>query len=163
MSEGQSRAPERNITASGNHIADSKREFVRGRSIVRWAGLLCSAYFFVMPVYRHSFAVWMEFAVFYAAFLVLYFLAGELTGRRQTVAFVFFFLIAFLYYPLNQDAYALFVYPFAMLCLFLSSSAHLVPGARCDDGRSRGGDPIPGSPYCHSRKRPLLVRDHWAQ
>jgi hypothetical protein len=24
---------------------------------VRWAGLLCSAYFFVMPAYRHSFAV----------------------------------------------------------------------------------------------------------
>ncbi len=108
------------MTASGTHIADSKREFVRGRSIMRWAGLLCSAYFFVMPVYRHSFAVWMEFAVFYAAFLVLYFLAAELTGQRQTVAFVFFFLIAFLYYPLNQDAYALFVYPFAMLCLFLT-------------------------------------------
>ena len=120
MSEGQSHAPERNAAASGTHITDSKREFVRGRWIVRWVALLYSAYFFVMPAYRHSFAVWMEFAVFYAAFLILYFLVAELTGRRQTVAFVLFFLIAFLYYPLNQEAYAMFVYPFAMLCLFLS-------------------------------------------
>jgi two-component system, NarL family, sensor histidine kinase DesK len=120
MSAGQSHAPERNAAASGTHIADSKREFVRGRSIVRWVALLYSAYFFVMPAYRHSFAVWMEFAVFYAAFLILYFLVAELTGRQQTVAFVLFFLIVFLYYPLNQEASGMFVYPFAMLCLFLS-------------------------------------------
>jgi two-component system sensor histidine kinase DesK len=120
MSEGQSHAPERNAAASGSHIADSRREFVRGRSIVRWVALLYSAYFFVTPAYRRSFAVWMEFAVFYAAFLTLYFLVAKLTGRRQTVAFVLFFLIAFLYYPLNQEAYVIFVYPFAMLCLFLS-------------------------------------------
>ncbi len=120
MSEGQSHAPERNAAASGTHIADSKREFVRGRWIVRWVALLYSAYFFVTPAYRHSFAVWMEFAVLYAAFLILYFLVAELTGRRQTVAFVLFFLLAFLYYPLNPDAYGMFVYPFAVLCLFLT-------------------------------------------
>jgi two-component system, NarL family, sensor histidine kinase DesK len=120
VSEQQSDAPERDAAASGTRIADSKRGFVRGRSIVRWAGLLYSAYFFFMPAYRHSFAVWMEFAVFYAAFLILYFLVAELTGRRQTVAFVLFFLVVFLYYPLNQEAYVIFVYPFAMLCLFLT-------------------------------------------
>jgi two-component system sensor histidine kinase DesK len=120
VSEGQSDAPERDAAASGTHIADSKREFVRGRSIVRWAGLLYSAYFFFMPAYRHSFAVWMKFAVFYAAFLILYFLVAELTGRRQTVAFVLFFLVVFLYYPLNQEADVIFVYPFAVLCLFLT-------------------------------------------
>ena len=120
MSEGQSHAPERDAAASGTHITDAKREFIRGRSIVRWVALLYSAYFFVMPAYRHSLAVWMEFAAFYAAFLVLYFLVAELTGRQQTVAFVLFFLIAFLYYPLNQEAYVVFVYPFAMLCLSLS-------------------------------------------
>jgi two-component system sensor histidine kinase DesK len=120
MSERQAHAPEPDAGALGSHIADSKREFVLGRLIVRWAGLLYSAYFFVMPAYRHSFAVWMEFAVFYAAFLILYFLVAELTGRRQTVAFVLFFLVPFLYYPLNQDAYVMFVYPFAVLCLFLT-------------------------------------------
>jgi len=73
-----------------------------------------------MPAYRHSFAVWMEFAAFYAAFLTLYFLVAELTGRRQTVAFVLFFIVVFLYYPLNQDAFVMFVYPFAVLCLFLT-------------------------------------------
>jgi two-component system sensor histidine kinase DesK len=120
MSERQSDAPERDAAASGTHIADSKREFVHGRSIVRWAGLLYSAYFFFMPAYRHSFAVWMEFVVFYAAFLILYFLVAELTGRRQTVAFVLFFFVVFLYYPLNQEAYVILVYPFAVLCLFLT-------------------------------------------
>ncbi|MGA8438214.1 MAG: sensor histidine kinase [Candidatus Sulfotelmatobacter sp.] len=120
MSEGQSHAPERNAAASGPHITDSKRGFVRGRSIVRWVALLYSAYFFVVPAYRHSFAVWMEFGAFYAAFLILFFLVVKLTGRRQTVTFVLFFLIVFLYYPLNQQAYELFVYPFALLCLFLT-------------------------------------------
>jgi two-component system, NarL family, sensor histidine kinase DesK len=120
MSEGQSHAPERDIAASGTHITGSMREFARGRWIVRWVALLYSVYLFVMPAYRHSLAVWVGFAVFYAAFLVLYFLVGELTGRGQTVAFVLFFLIAFLYYPLNPEGYAIFVYPFATLCLFLS-------------------------------------------
>jgi hypothetical protein len=81
--EGQPQATERNAAASGTHITDSKRGFVRGRSIVRWVALLYSAYFFVMTAYRHSFAVWMEFAVFYAAFLILYFQVGELTGPRK--------------------------------------------------------------------------------
>jgi two-component system, NarL family, sensor histidine kinase DesK len=120
MSEGQSDAPERNAAASGTHVTGSKQEFLRGRSLVRWVGLLYSAYLFVTPAYGHSFAAWMECAVFYAAFLILYFLVVKLAGRRQTVAFGLFFLLAFLYYPLNQQGYAVFVYPFAMLCLSLS-------------------------------------------
>jgi two-component system, NarL family, sensor histidine kinase DesK len=95
------------------------RRFFRGRWIVRWAGLLYSAYFFFRPAYGHTFAVWMEFAVLYAAFVILYFLVAELTGRRHTVAFVLFFLLVFVYYPLNRDAYVIFVYPFAVLCLFV--------------------------------------------
>ena len=114
MSAGQSDA-----AASGTHITNSKRVFVHSRSIVRGLALLYSAYFFFTPAYHHSFAVWTEFAVFYAAFVLLYFLVAELKGRRQTVAFVLFFLIVFLYYPLNQQAYVVFVYPFAVLCLFL--------------------------------------------
>ena len=120
MSEGQPHTPERSAAASATHITDSKRGFARGRSIVRWVALLYSAYFFVMPAYRHSFWVWMEFGVFYAAFVILFLLAGELTGRRQTAAFVLLFLFTFLYYPLNAEAYPIFAYPFAMLCLFLS-------------------------------------------
>jgi two-component system sensor histidine kinase DesK len=119
MGEEQLYPRERNAAASGTHINDSKREFVRGRWIARAVALLCSAYFFFEPAYRHSFAVWMEFAIFYAAFLILFFLVTELTGRRQVVAFLLFFLIVFLYYPLNQQAYVVFVYPFAVLCLFL--------------------------------------------
>ena len=120
MSEGPSHASEQNAAASGTHITDSMRGFVRGRSIVRWVALLYAAYFFALPAYRHSFAVWAESAVLYAAFLILYFIVAELKGRRQTVAFVLFFLFAFLYYPLNHEAYVIFVYPFAILCLFVS-------------------------------------------
>jgi two-component system sensor histidine kinase DesK len=87
---------------------------------VRWVALLYSAYLFLIPAFRRSLAVWMQFAAFYASFLVLFFLVGRLTGRRQIVAFVLFFLVIFLYYPLNLQGYVLFVYPFAMLCLFLN-------------------------------------------
>src|ERR1700723_4112581 len=120
MSEGQSHAPEPNAAAWSTYIINSMGEVIRGRWIRGWVGLLYSVYFLVRPAYRQSFAVWTEFAVFYAAFLILYFLVAELTGRRQTVAFVLFFLHAFLYYSLNHDAYVIFVYPFAMLCLFVS-------------------------------------------
>jgi two-component system sensor histidine kinase DesK len=120
MSEREPHVPERNAAAWGTHVIDSMWEFVRGRWIVRWVALLYSLYFFVMPAYRHSFAVWMEFAVLYAVFLILYFLVAELTGRWQTVAFVLFFLHAFLYYSLSEKAYGVFAYPFAMLCLFVT-------------------------------------------
>jgi two-component system, NarL family, sensor histidine kinase DesK len=120
MSEGQLHARERNAAASGTDVTASKRGFVRGRSIVRWVAAVYAAYFFVMPAYRRSVAVWLGFAVCYAVFVLLYFLVTEMTGRRQTVAFVLFFLGAFLYYPLNEQAYVIFVYPFAVLCLFLS-------------------------------------------
>jgi two-component system, NarL family, sensor histidine kinase DesK len=120
MSEGQAQAADQNAAASGTHITDSKRNFLRGRWIVRWVGLLYSASFFFTPAYRQSFAIWLKFAGFYAAFLVIYFLVAELTGRRQTVAFVLFFITVFLYYPLNQDAYVILVYPFAVLCLFVA-------------------------------------------
>jgi two-component system, NarL family, sensor histidine kinase DesK len=120
MSQRQSYAPERNVAGPGTHITDSNKKFLRGRWIVRWVALFYSAYFFFMPAYRHSFVVWMEFAIFYAAFVILYFLVAELAGRRQMVGFVLFFLVVFLYYPLNQQAYVIFVYPFAVLCLFLN-------------------------------------------
>jgi two-component system, NarL family, sensor histidine kinase DesK len=100
-------------------MVDPMRGFFRGRWYVRWVALLYSVYFFVAPAYGHRSTVWVEFAVAYAAFLVLYFLVAELAGRRQTIAFVLFFLVAFLYYSLSAKAYGVFVYPFGMLCLFV--------------------------------------------
>ena len=107
------------IAASG-HITDSKRDFVRGRSILRWVALLYSGFVFVMPAYRHTLGVWIEFMALYGVFLVLFFLVAKLKGRRQNIAFALFFLFVFLYYPLNRESYVLFVYPFAVLCLSLS-------------------------------------------
>ena len=120
MSEGPSPAPKSNAAASAAYIPSAKRETIRGRWIVRAVALLYAAYMFGHPAYRHPLAAWMECALLYAAFLVLFFLVAELTGRRQIVAFVLFFLFAFLYFPLNQEASAIFIYPFAMLCLCLS-------------------------------------------
>ena len=156
MSEGQSHAAERNVA-----FTSSQRGFLRNRAIVRGVALLYSVYFLVAPAYGHSFAVWMEFAVVYAAFLILYFLVAELTGRRQAVAFVLFFLIASLYYRVSQEAYGVFAYPFAMLCLFLSRlrTLFLVLIAMM---AGVVGDSIPWPPFCHSRKRPFLMRDLWA-
>ncbi|MGB9075996.1 MAG: sensor histidine kinase [Terracidiphilus sp.] len=119
MSDGQFHAAERKAAASGGHVGEPKRESFRGRWIVRWVGLIYSVYFFVVPAYRHSYAVWVEFAVLYAAFLILYFLVADRTGRWQAVAFGLFFLLAFLYYSRSEEAYGVFVYPFAMLCLFV--------------------------------------------
>ncbi len=122
MSEGQPRA-ERNAAAPGAPTTGLNLEF-RGRSVLRWLGLLYSVYFFLVLAYGHPFAVWMEVAVCYAGFLVLYYLVANLTERPQIAAFVLFFLMAFVYYPLgfrlNDDASAIFVYPFAMVCLFLT-------------------------------------------
>ncbi|HEX4310047.1 MAG TPA: sensor histidine kinase [Acidobacteriaceae bacterium] len=120
MSEGWTGTRERDAAPPDAHIRDAKRQFVLGRWIVRGVALLYAAYMFGQPAYRHSFGIWVECAVFYAVLLVLFFLTAELTGRRQTVAFVLYFIFAFLYYPVNQGAYAIFVYPFAMLCLFLT-------------------------------------------
>jgi two-component system, NarL family, sensor histidine kinase DesK len=97
----------------------SKREFFSGRWVVRSVALLYSAYLFVVPAYGHSPVVWLGFAAFYGLFLVVYYLVGELTGRQQAAAFGLFFVIAFAYYPLNPGGYAIFIYPFATLCLFL--------------------------------------------
>ena len=119
MSERQSHAAGTKSRSLGYAHHRLEAGVFRGRSIVRWVALLYSAYFFVMPAYRHSYAVWMEFAVFYAAFLILYFLVGELTGRRQTVAFVLFFLIAFLYYPLNPGSLRNICLPFRDALPFL--------------------------------------------
>jgi two-component system, NarL family, sensor histidine kinase DesK len=119
MSEALPPASERNTGGSGAPVADAKRKLVPVRSIARGVGLLYSLYFLVTPIRRHSVAVWIEFAIFYAAFLTLYRLVGRLRGRRQGLAFVLFFLIGFFYYPLNPDAAGVFVYAFVVLCFFL--------------------------------------------
>lgn len=120
MSEGQSHAPGQAPAAAGAQITSAKREFARGRWIVRGVALAYAAYFMFTPAYRHSFATWTECAAFYSVFLVLFFLTSALSGRRQTIAFVLYFLFAFLYFPFSHGAYGVFVYPFAMLCLFLT-------------------------------------------
>lgn len=120
MSEGPPHLPGQRATVLGTPAADATQEYVRGRWIVRGVGLLYATYLFFAPAYRHSVAVWAECAAFYGSFVVLFFLAVLFTGRRQTTAFVLFFFFALLYFPFNREAYAVFVYPFAILCLYLT-------------------------------------------
>lgn len=117
MSAGPSPLPERTTTGAGSPGTDPRREFTRGRWIVRGVALLYAAWMFGEPAYRHGFAAWMEAAALYAAFLALFFLVALLSGGRQIAAFAGFFLFVFLYYPFHQEANAVFLYPFAMLCL----------------------------------------------
>jgi len=106
-------------TAWREHLLGSRREFFSGRWVVRWVALLYSVYLFVAPAYMRPPAVWLGFAAFYVLFLLTYYTVGELTGGRQAAAFGLFFAIAYAYYPLNPGGYAIFIYPFATLCLFL--------------------------------------------
>lgn len=117
MSEGQAQGP---AGEAAVRIPAAKRQFLLGRWILRGVALLYAAYFFFAPAYRNTFLVWMECAGFFAAFLALFFLTAMVRGRRQAAAFVLYFLLAFAYYLYNPGAYGVFVYPFAMLCLFLT-------------------------------------------
>jgi len=103
----------------GQTMDESRREFNYGRSILRWASLLYTAWFFVMPYRRHSLAVWLEFAAFYALFLALYFAALEVVGRRRRIVLALFFLLGFAYFPFNPNAAGAFVYPFVMSAFFI--------------------------------------------
>jgi two-component system sensor histidine kinase DesK len=107
------------LAGSELHAHESRLDFRRGRKILRWASLLYTAYFFIMPVYRHSWVVWLEFVVFYTLFVTLYFLATEVEGRTRQIVLVLFFLLGFLYYPLNPNAAGAFVYPIAMSAFFI--------------------------------------------
>ena len=121
MSEWQPRAPAQTATAQAAPIAEARREYVHGRWIVRGVGLLYAAYMILAPARgRLSPAVWAECAAFYAAFVALFFVAVLRRGRPQTAAFVSFVLFAFLYFRFNPEAYAVFVYPFAILCLYVA-------------------------------------------
>jgi hypothetical protein len=150
MSEEQLH-PLEQTAASGTHITGSKREFARGRWIVRWVSLLYSLYFFVKPAYGHSLAVWMEFAVLYAAFLILYVLAAKLAGRGQIVAFAAFFLVAFLYYSRSEEAYGVFAYPTPQISLISTNCSEFSENL-ASSKLSRLGVPL-SSFYLHSRQR----------
>jgi two-component system, NarL family, sensor histidine kinase DesK len=101
-------------------FGDARRYLISGRSIVRGAALAYAAYLFFLPAYRQSVAVWAVCTAFYTTFVILFFLAAGLAGRLHTLAFMLYFLFAFLYFPVNREAAGVFVYPFAMLCLFLT-------------------------------------------
>jgi len=117
MDRGPFRASDSSAPISSDRAA---RPIISGRLIVRGAALAYGAYLFFLPAYQHSITVWAVCAAFYTTFVALFLLAARLTGRRHIVAFALYFLFAFLYFAFNHEAAPVFVYPFAMLCLFLT-------------------------------------------
>lgn len=89
---------------------------------IRWVSLLYSGFFFIEPYYHRTLAHWLWFAVFYAAFLVLYFTIPVARGRLQQVLFALFFALGFVYFPFNTGASGVFVYPIVMLAFILRST-----------------------------------------
>jgi len=100
-------------------VHESRLEFNRGRKLLRWAALIYTLDFFIKPLDRHSWAVWIEFAVFYALFLALYFLTTTVTGRKQQIVLGLFFLLGFLYYPFDHGSVGVFVYAFVMSAFYV--------------------------------------------
>jgi two-component system sensor histidine kinase DesK len=77
--------------------------------------LLYTFFFFIDPYYRHSLAHWFWFAAFYVVFLALYFGIPNTKGRVQQSLFLLMFLLGFVYFPYNESASGVFVYPIVML------------------------------------------------
>ncbi len=82
--------------------------------VFQYVSLLYSAFFFETPYYHPSAGRWIGFAVFYAAFLFLYFGISMVRARWRKVMLVSLFLLGFVYVPFSQSAAGIFVYAVVM-------------------------------------------------
>lgn len=91
--------------------------------------LVYSLFFFVDPIERNKLRSWVEFAVFYAAFLALY--TGMVMGRRYWHRYLCLASIAALgviYFPFNHGAVACFIFAAAFLPFMVDSLAVTLTG-----------------------------------
>ena len=88
--------------------------------------LIYSAFFVIDPIERHTRAAWIEFAVFYAAFLALYIgLVCTRSRRTQLVLLACLGIIGIAYYPVNPGSCGSFIYV-AALVPFVSESIAVI-------------------------------------
>ena len=87
---------------------------------MRYLSLLYTGFFVIQPIYEHSVEKWVWFGVVYAVFLYLYFMIPNAEGRMQRLLLGQMFALAFTYFPFNQSASGLFVYPIVMFAFMTS-------------------------------------------
>lgn len=92
--------------------------------IMRYVSLLYSGFFVIQPYYEHDTGRWIWLGVVYAIFLALYFAIPNTVGRIQQMLLTQMFALAFTYFPFNQSASGLFVYPITILA-FMTRSMRL--------------------------------------
>ena len=113
-------------SARWQHLSDLKGR--RHTDYWDFIWIIYSGFFFIYPISLHQTRVWVEFGIFYAAFLALY--AGIiLTRRRLQIACVILMgLLGVAYYPLNQGSYGCFIYAAAFLPFIVDSLAACITG-----------------------------------
>ncbi len=91
---------------------------------MRYVSLLYSGFFIIQPIAEHSTEKWVWFGVVYTIFVALYFAIPNTVGRVQQMLLAQLFALGFSYFPFNQSASGLFVYPVVILA-FMTRSMRL--------------------------------------
>ncbi|WP_419805080.1 sensor histidine kinase [Terriglobus sp.] len=89
--------------------------------MMRYVSLLYTGFWIIQPMYEHSWEKWLWFGLVYAGFLSLYFLIPNTEGRMQRILLGQMVAMAFGYYPFNQSACGMFVYPVVILAFMTTS------------------------------------------
>ncbi len=89
--------------------------------MMRYISLVYSGFFVIQPLYEHSVEKWIWFGVVYTAFIALYFAIPNTVGRVQQMLLAQLFALGFSYFPFNQSASGLFVYPIVILAFMTRS------------------------------------------
>ena len=110
---GNARADARN--SPEQDAAEHWRQSTGSARIMRYLSLVYSGFFIIQPLYEHSLEKWVWFGVVYVAFIALYFAIPNTVGRVQQMLLAQLFALGFSYFPFNQSASGLFVYPIVML------------------------------------------------
>ncbi len=110
---------------SGKGLEHSASEFWRRSTgsarLMRYISLLYSGFFVIQPIYEHSVEKWVWFGVVYTVFIALYFAIPNTVGRVQQMLLAQMFALGFSYFPFNQSASGLFVYPIVILAFMTRS------------------------------------------
>ncbi len=91
--------------------------------------LVYSVFFFIEPIQRNTLRAWLEFAVFYALFVLFY--TGIIMARRRWQNYACLTLMAVLgavYYPMNNGAVGCYIFAAAFLPFVTESLAICLSG-----------------------------------
>ena len=112
-------------TGSHKSIEQSASEFWRQSTgsarIMRYLSLVYSGFFVIQPLYEHNLEKWIWLGIVYTAFIGLYFAIPNTVGRVQQMLLAQLFALGFVYFPFNQSASGLFVYPMVILAFMTRS------------------------------------------